>query len=282
MIRARHHATLAGLALIVLTNAVALAGAAFNRSGEPQGTLRLTERELSVPYVWRSKKEDSGLTLQLHWRSLPSERHDSIGYGNVYDEAGSQPEWLDARKMVALGFAAQAPSDVHPVNGTSRYLQQLPREAFIVLELDGPAYQESMRRAEQEAAALEASIKARGPGSPRALERSSPPSELRSRLFAVDAGLDRDALRSKYPDRTKYAIVRGRIRPTTGDHASDAGGAIDSLSAGDINVPLPLRPVFDGLSSRRYGDPGKPAARFDATVVFGQRSEPWLASAARR
>ena len=34
-----------------------------------------------------------------------------------------------------------------------------------------------------------------------------------SRLFIVDAGLDRTRLRQRYPDRAHYAIVHGTIRP---------------------------------------------------------------------
>ena len=283
MIRARRHAALAGLALIVLTNAVALAGAAFNRMGESQGTLRLTERELSVPFVWRSKKEDSGLAMQLRWRSLSATRPAANAYGYLDDEGGARPAWLDDRKMASLGFSP-TPSGKQPFDGALRHREQPPRDAFIVLELDGPAYQESLRRADEAAAAAAARSRASNGGAASAPELP-PPSrspQLRSRLFAVDAGLDRDALRARYPDRTKYAIVHGRIRPIAGSAAGNRGGAIDVLSANDINVPLPLRPVFDGLSPRSYGDPDKPAARFDATVVFGQRSEPWLASATRR
>ncbi len=65
-----------------------------------------------------------------------------------------------------------------------------------------------------------------------------------SRLFAIDAGLDRDALRAKYPDRTTYAIVRGQVRaiPRTSD--AEPAGAISALSAGEINVPQRLRGVL--------------------------------------
>ena len=34
-----------------------------------------------------------------------------------------------------------------------------------------------------------------------------------SRLFIVDAGLDLAALRQRYPERQRYAIVKGRVRP---------------------------------------------------------------------
>ena len=46
----RTHTLVAGLGLIALTNAVALLGVAWNRSGEPDATLQLSQRELQPPY----------------------------------------------------------------------------------------------------------------------------------------------------------------------------------------------------------------------------------------
>jgi len=280
MNRNRRFAILAAVALIVITNAVALGGVAYNRLGEPQGTLRLTERELGVPYVSTGKEENSGMSLRLRWHVLPHRTPRGRSY-NLFHEQGGRPEWLDANKMVALGFTlpsrSQAPTDAGP----SRYQRQLPRDAFVVLELDGPAYQESLRRAEAIASAPTpgATSSAASADARADLDRMQ---RLGGRLFAVDAGLDRDALRVRYPDRTKYAIVRGCIRPIADSDDADPGGVIDALSVDEINVPLPLRPVFDGMPARRYGAPHEPGAHFDATVVFGQRSEPWLAAAARQ
>jgi len=276
----------AALALIVITNAVALGGVAYNRMGEPQGTLRLTERELTMPYVWRDKTENSGVSLQLRWRVLPHRTPHDRADGLYYEEGG-RPEWLDTRKMVLLGFAPPSPSEVPPDGSTSRYQRQLPRDAFVVLELDGPALQESLRRAVEVAAFAASATSAASSAASRSESASARANLDRmqhfgSRLFIVDASLDRDALRARYPDRTKYAIVRGRIRPIAGQAGADPGGVIDALSVGDINVPLQLRPVFDGTPSLRYGALREPGANFDATVVFGQRSEPWLAAAARR
>jgi hypothetical protein len=273
---ARRNMILAALALIVFTNAVALVGVAYNRMGEPQGTLRLTERELDTPYVSTDKTENSGLSLQLRWRVLPPPtphgRRDTLYY-----EDGGRPEWLDTRKMVSLGFAPPSPAEVQPDGSTSRYQRQLPRDAFVVLELDGPAYRESLRRAAELAASA-----ASGSESANARADCDRMQRFGSRLFVVDAGLDRDVLRARYPDRAKVAIVRARIRPIAGQADADPGGSIDALSVGEINVPLQLRPVFDGMPARRYGALREPGENFDATVAFGQRSEPWLAAAARR
>ena len=55
----RRHTLIAGIALIALTNAVALIGVWYNRSGEPESALRLTQRELAPPY-WRGVDRESG------------------------------------------------------------------------------------------------------------------------------------------------------------------------------------------------------------------------------
>ncbi len=160
---------------------------------------------------------------------------------------------------------------------------------FIVLEFNGPAYQDSVRRAQADIDAAAAASAPTGAShhDPRptlddlqaALDSAR---RVNTRLFAVDAGLDRAALRARYPDRTMYAIVRGRVSPTRDRDDDDLGGTIDELGVDELNVPLQLRPVFEGLAPRidfQSRDSGSP---FDTTVMFGQRAEPWLASAARR
>ncbi len=276
----RRTATWAALALLALTNAVALGGAAYNRMGEPQGTLQLTERELDTPYAWSSHpSEDSGLALRLNWRSLPPLPHDraeDVGY-----DGGANPQWLGVGKMRELGFDGRALAQQRVRARAVRGPESLPHDAFVVLELGGDAYQESLRRAQHheafERTRNASSEAARDAGATLARAGSND-----SRLFAIDAGLDRDALRAKYPDRTTYAIVRGQVRaiPRTSD--AEPAGAISALSAGEINVPQRLRPLFESVRPvdgvRRFDA----AARFQATVVFGARGEPWLASAARR
>jgi hypothetical protein len=103
-----------------------------------------------------------------------------------------------------------------------------------------------------------------------------------SRLFAIDAGLDLAALRARYPDATTDAIVRARVRPQWRSPGAPRGGVIEALSADEVNVPLALRPVFDGGVSVTFARSIQNSLHFDATVMFGARSEPWLASAARR
>ena len=276
----RRTATWVGLALLVLTNAVALGGVAYNRSGVPDAVLKLGERELSPPYVWNDKGENSGLSLKLQWRSAPPAaptRHGKMYYGD------HDPGWLNAQKMRELGLDANATSkpQLFDANPSSRH-RALPRDVFIVLEFNGPAYQDSVRRARAAVDAAPAESASTGVASRKEQAKVELAAQLvDTRLFAVDAGLDHAALRARYPDRTMYAIVRGRISPTRDRNEDDLGGFIDELSVDEINVPLEMRPVFEGVVARNGYDGSAPAVHFDATVMFGQRAEPWLANAAR-
>ncbi|MGH8635479.1 MAG: DUF4824 family protein, partial [Burkholderiales bacterium] len=159
---------------------------------------------------------------------------------------------------------------------------------------DGPARQKALERAraraEQEAAKAAAGKGKTGPGSPAqnaadALKREE---TSNTRLFAVDAGLDAQALRAKYPDRTRYAIMRGKIRPQFAAGRGSEGlwtGHIESLDNTRVNVPLEFRKA---LGSTHYSPlppravpataEGEPAIQ--VTVAFGTRFEPWIIAAA--
>ncbi|MBW8760105.1 MAG: DUF4824 family protein [Burkholderiales bacterium] len=264
----RRTATWAGLALLVLTNAVALGGAAWNRSGEPDSRLQLSERELSVPWsAWSPPgAENSGLSLRLNWRCNPAAKT-SASRASYYDDAS--PGWLDTRKLTELGF------DMGRAGGTpGLHRPHEVREVWVVLELDGPAYRAWQAAAAAEAASAAAAEAAKPP--PHRVAHVEPPHGA-SRLFAVDAGLDRAALRVRYADRAQYAVVRakvGRLRDT--EDVVD-GGRIESLSIDEVNVPLALRPAFAAAAPAGRG--GVERSRFIATVAFGRRAEPWLVDA---
>jgi len=271
----------AGIALIALTNAVALGGVAWNRSGEPESVLKLTQRELSRSREFGIDREGGGLQLYVNWRVLSTER-DSELYWNFH----GAPEWLDEAKLASLGF------DVSPPPATPkaswRYDRQLPREALVVLELDGPAYQKALERARERAAkqaAKGAQTGKTGPGSPveQAANFLKNEETTNSRLFAVDAGRDAQALRAKYPDRTRYAIVQGTVRTSyqTG-RGKEARwtGYIDGIQNAQVNVPLEFRKAIESARIlRRPGPAVQGAAPFEVTVAFGKRFEPWIVAA---
>lgn len=253
------------LLVIVLTNAVALGGAWWNRSGEAESQLALSQRELRLP--WRGlDRESSGLALALTWRVVPSDRN------NVYWEysRGGTPEWLDKAKMESLGF------DMSPRSGRSRWNErELSRDVLLVLELDGESYRRALERARQHLAAEETKLAAMPESNEKTSRLKSAADQLgreereNSRLFVVDAGRDLAALRGKYPDRARYAIVRGQVRPSWAGDGNEnlARGYVSNVSIAGINVPHALRPLLSESPAQQ---------KFVAAVTFGQRLEPWI------
>ena len=269
---------LAAIALVLLTNVVALIGVMRNHAGLPESELTFGARELQLPTDWPSG-ENSGLSFRLLWRSLGPSPDNSRG--GIYFDDSHSPAWLDEAKLKALGFDTRALELLAYKRGRS---STTTREVLLVLELDGAARQEALQRivkhVEQDLARIAA--EAQTPASQKRIV------ELRahvdreqfksSRLFVVDAGTDLATLRATYADRKRYAIVQGRVRPTvtgTGEGRKVAG-YIDALSIETINVPFAQRQILAApASARRTTMQQLPL--FQATVAYGQRLEPWLA-----
>mgnify|MGYP001163293867 CR=1 FL=1 len=266
-----------GLGLIALTNAVALGGVWWNRAAIPESTLILSERELGLPWRALRNRENSGLALNLNWRVAEREAGEFI---SGYTVNGGSPEWLDAARMQALGFTVgDAGSDTE----RRRYTRQLPRAAIFVLELDGPAAQRALERA-RENAAHHAAAAAANAGNKEFAGRAKHAQDLltqeentSSRLFVIDAGLDAHALRQKYPDRTRFMLLHGTVRPSIRDRGPgqpQATGYVARVGSGPVHVPHALRGPLESLRAR--GEPGG-GDRFSATLFVGQRLEPWIA-----
>lgn len=263
---------LLGFLMLVVTNLVVLIGAVFNRSGEPESQLTLTERELQLPY--RVHAENSGLALRLTWRALGKNRSD-----------WRTPAWLNAEKLEQLGFHLNR---FRSATGSSPfYRRPLPKDVFIVLENDGKTYQEAVKRAE---AALdkEKRLLAINPGDKR-LQQNFETAEKRlarervakSRLFAIDAGLDAKTLRQQYADRTRFIIVKGRVKPGYAYHRekNEVTGHIADLSGANIHVALQHRKIFDAILSQDKATRNESGApRYEVKLAYGSRLEPWIVS----
>ena len=255
------------LLVILLTNAVALGGAFWNRSGEAESRLTLSQRELRMPYA-RFDRENSGFALALNWRvAFRSDRKEA--YWDY--SGGGAPEWLDLAKMESLGFDMSPKAD-DSIRWNDRALS---KEVLLVLEMDGDAYRQSLAWAKQHLDAEEAKQAAMPESNEKknrlkhAAEQLAREEKENSRLFVIDAGLDRAALRAKYHDRARYAIVRGQVRPVWNNRPNDKGalGYISGVSIAGINVPHAIRPLFASASGQE---------KFTAAVAFGRRLEPWI------
>lgn len=271
-----------GFFILITTNVIVLAGVAANRSGKPEALIELTERELQLPY-YNTKEENSGLSLRLDWRTLDEESDTSSYYG--YYSRSRYPEWFTADKLMELGFDLDAFKKMS--NKMEKYKEPIPKQVFIVLELDGEPYQRAVKRAE---AAL-TKIKERSASHPddRELKEKLKNAEKRlvdentssPRLFAVDAGLYPEKLRAKYPDRGKYIITRGLVEAsrTHFNKKEKINGYISELSVDNIHVPLEHRKIIDAVLE--HSKPAKNeerSPRYTAQVAYGSRFEPWIVS----
>ncbi|MBK5292969.1 MAG: DUF4824 family protein [Acidobacteriia bacterium] len=172
------------------------------------------------------------------------------------------PGWFDKAKLEQVGFDCRRPPD-DPASAL-RYRSMPDKEVFVVLEYK---------------AAAAAGTESEGTG-------------FRSRLSAVDVGLDPGALRRSYPETRRFLITRGLARlrilaEWDADRRSWRPGAylrgtITDLLVNQVNVPRPHRAVLDGLQQttedyyRTGPDSGEP--RYNVVLHYGRNFEPFVAS----
>lgn len=263
-----------GAALILIGNAVVLGMVAYNRSGEPDSRLVLSQRELNG--VRNGGVEDDALLLELDWRVA----------GVADDGQQRNPPWLNAARLSELGF------DVQRLQSGQRMLDkasfQSARPVLVVLELAGPAWQQALASAGEHLVRQQA-LRQTDPESKVLLQeereaqiRLTEEEGRRSRLFAVDVGTDRASLRARYPDRSRYMIVHGTVslqsdaRP---DPSPVVSGQLGELTMGPINIPHAWRGAFASAAAASRSQrmaPERGAPTFTATVAVGQRLEPWI------
>jgi hypothetical protein len=231
------------LVLPIWVTAATLASVARNRSGGREAIV-LSEREVFV-----SPRSDDNTTakLSLSWQP-PSMRRDT---------------WFDAEKLAQLGF------DTRIEGSELRNQRQLPRDVFVVLELDGPAWR----------AFLQDRLTAVSP--PRT-ERTivDELAEKGSRLVVVDADRDADVLESKYPDARRFLITAGTARAQVVSMPNESPyivGTVDRVMPQQIHVPREWAAQLPTYDLRE----GRGSARLDVDVRYGLNYEPWVTAIRR-
>jgi hypothetical protein len=276
-------AVVAGCALVIATNAAMLALSAWNRSGEPEATLTLTERELHLPFARQRDDGHLRLTLAIAIDAPPAARRAAPWRGQRLPDFDLP--WLDRTKLRELGVRV----DDEPAAEEHGVDWGFERRVFVVLELEGEAWRRWIAAREAEAAAAgdedsEALL---------ALDRTS-----RSRLVPVDAGLDPRALRERYADRERYLVlpaVASARWSRRGGAALDLVGEVRLVPACSVTVPASLRPLFEPLvpsesideavarerAAAPNGWPAPLAPRYRAVLSIGRTRAPWLVEATR-
>lgn len=255
---------LAGLGLILLSNAAALAGVWYNRQGEPESRVRLSERELQRDWDG-PRRENSGLKLRLNWR-MPHQ--DSPAQDQHCHSGGG----LSAAQLQALGLPSKGPVP-----------RQDTRQAWVVLELDGPAYQHSLQQAEQRL--RKATARLQELPDDKELQQQENAAQValenersqQSRLFLVDVGLTPEALRQRYPQHSQYMVLPGKVRVwrscyNAEDTRLSGSVVLDNTS---ISVPHTWRQELAERAPYSYGNATAP---FNVEISIGQRFEPWLSN----
>lgn len=281
--------------VLALTNAVVLVGVAYNRQPPSDSVLTLTERELGPQWSWMWREgENSGLSLRLQYRTegVRNPRFADNEDWEAFSPYGAfgPVAWLDRDKLATLGFDVSTP--LTAAENEAHYDRLLGRDVLLVLELDGPARAHALQAARDLVARREQEVagdpEEKGNAQKRlqsAQETLQSEEQERSRLFIVDAGIDEDKLRQRYPDRAHYAICRGNVRPfvlrETG--SPKLYGTVTAVRCESINVPRQFRaavPLDRPSNALTVALARKQEKRpFTVQVAFGRRLEPWIMSA---
>ena len=270
-------------ALLVLVNVIVLAGAAYNRSGDPIASLQLTERELSPPYYRAyNKKENSGLALRLNWKVAPnfSEKN---RYNRYSLSSYTSPNWLKENKLKELGIDIEK-AKANKKNLRYGYQRLDSEEVIVVLEYDGESFQKILNNAESDIKQYRTRVK-KSPGKKELIRQLKGQEESlaalkisTSRLIAIDAGFELKALKEKYNDSSKYLLLRGEVRPFWSK--DELKGRIQKLFISQVHVPLPYSKEISEITSsdktsnsynRRNEKP-----RYQVELNVGKRLEFWV------
>ena len=272
-----HKLIIVAIVLLVLTNVVVLAGVAYNRSGEPVFSLALTERELSIVRSYRDLDENSGTALNINWRNLDSDADLENEYSRY-----SAPVWLNEAKLAELGFdVAVLKNNSNPRQFT---LDDTRADVILVIEYQGAGYKQAIEIAERRLQYLTGS---KNGFSQEKLdekikwhkEKLSDLMISETRLYVIDAGIDKQLLLKKYAGNNNIMFARGEISAYWNDEKLT--GHVQELYIPQVHVPLPysdqLIELTKGRAYSEYGEKAIPP-RYQLRLNVGKRLEPWIES----
>jgi len=148
-----------------------------------------------------------------------------------------------------------------------------------VLELAGPEWERwsaSNQARQDTTAGLRQALEDAAPEASALLKQLE--DSAASRLMAVDIGHDPQALRTQYPDRSRYLILPATYqaqiaRKMVGGVSTidSVNGRVSELLPGTVHVPRPLRDSLLALGATRRDS----TTRFEVTVKVGKKWEAW-------
>ena len=245
---------IAGLAIILITNAFILVHVAINRSGEPASTLVLSERELNLGQRGMFDGENSADTVKLSFIVVSPENH-------LYNRNFI----IEREEAIELGFNVEQLSESERSETLNLYW---------VLELDGEKYREQLRYARDEVTALTNEDAAETEIN-YARKRVEQVENEFSRLYLLDVGTNADALYEEYKGKDNVVVVEGESRLIMSSYGEEYRLFFQKILVSQIMVPPEYRPTINQYYAVLDNDqePG-----FKATISWGQLNEPWFVS----
>jgi len=222
-----------------------LASVSRNRSGGREAMV-LSEREV---FVSPRTGDNTTVYVSLIWHR-PSMRRDT---------------WFDAEKLRQLGFDVGPGGDAP--GAESHYRRQMPRDVFVVFELDGPAWRAFLEEHARDPAP---------PGTDRTIVEEL--ARRGTRLVPVDVDRDAAVLESRYPDARRYLITAGTARPqlvAAPNEPPSVVGTVDRLMPQQIHV------------AREWAAELPPPSEFvpvpfEVEIRYGLNYEPWVTAIRRQ
>lgn len=262
--------------IILLTNVIVLAGAAYNRSDEPVGVITLTERELRVNTYRSYSDENSGTAFTIRWEAQGynfNQRHKNKYINEIH--------WLTEPKLESMGVdISEIKSKYKNIEdkGYSYRTKIQSIDAILVLEYDGKVHKKAVDNAKKilDESIFEDISNSRINSNQRQYDRLK---TTTSRLNVIDAGFDIDELLGKYKGNNKYLLMRGEISVYYDVEGHKVYGQVKQLFINKIHVPLPYsefieKRISSGMYDSYSGDLFPP--RYKVKLNIGLRLEPWV------
>jgi len=279
-----------GIAIITLTNIIALAGVVYNRSGQPTSSVTLNERELRMPYSWHgeslSDSENTAMSLRIDFERsqhltdmrLNEQELEDLGFTFMNKEYSF---WTSSRTFYwALEFDGK-----HYANDLKAAKSELLDAQQLITDVRQQDDKKDISMAKE---ALE-----------NKQERFDRVEQTQSRLYVVDFDRNLDSLKQKFAGQSNVIFMQGLVKPykhyelyakLTSEQDIDSalnsekqdlqyGLRFSNLLVSNVHIPLEMTGPLHSLSSKKYNEISPP--RYVVELKLGRRLEPFIQAVSR-